>query len=124
MTAAKIGSVLYVLWGLLHLKAASDEFILGASLDPGLVQGKIYQGAWDLLFFALFSIAIAIIFNWKNSKTGYWLNLVLVSGADLGFIIFVLLPGYVEIFPGVLGPILWISAVIFTTIGIRKNPAH
>ena len=45
MGYAKIGSGLYVLWRLLHTRAAYKEFTLGASLDPGLVQGKLYQGA-------------------------------------------------------------------------------
>lgn len=49
MRFAKIGAGLYVLWGLLHVGAAYDEFILGAE-QSGLVQGKLYQGAWNLLF--------------------------------------------------------------------------
>ena len=121
MKFAKIGASLYILWGILHIIAAYDGFVLGASVDPGLVQGKLNQGAWDLLFFALASISIAIIYNWKNDVMGYWINLVLVSVADIGFIIFVLIPGYVSFFPGILGPIFWISAAIFSSIGIRKS---
>ena len=68
MGYAKIGSGLYVLWGLLHTAAAYEEFTLGASLEAGLVQGKIYQGAWNLLFFALASIVIAVVYNWKNRR--------------------------------------------------------
>ena len=121
MVSAKIGSVLYVGWGLLHLKAAYDEFALGAGLEPGLVQGKLNQGAWDLLFFALFAIVVAVVYNWRNRPLGYWLNLIVVSAADLGFIIFVLLPGHVAFFPGVLGPVFWIAAAIFTTLGARQH---
>lgn len=117
MRFAKIGAVLYVVWGLLHIKAAMDEFALGASLQSGLVQGKINQGAWDLLIFALAAIAIAVTLNWKNSPLGYWANLLLVSLADIGFIIFVLLPGHIEVFPGILGPVFWVSAAIFSTLG-------
>ena len=124
MRYAKIGSALYVVWGLLHIKAAYDEFVLAAPLDPGLVQGKLNQGAWDLLFFALASILIAVTLNWKNNLWGYWINLILVSAADIGFIVFVLIPGYVSFFPGILGPVFWISAGIFSTLGIRSNPAH
>jgi len=116
-----MGSVFYVIWGLLHIVAAYDEFQLGASLESGLVQGKINQGAWDLLVFALASIIISILFNWKNSRLGYWLNLIIVSAADIGFIIFVLLPGHVAIFPGILGPVFWILAAIFSTIGVRTT---
>jgi len=117
MKYAKIGAILYVIWGLLHVKAAYDEFLLGASIDSGLIHGKINQGAWDLLFFALASIVIAVFFNWRNDVTGYRINLVLVSAADIGFIIFVLIPGYVAFFPGILGPVFWISAAVFSSIG-------
>jgi hypothetical protein len=121
MAFAKIGSGLYVIWGLLHIVAAVQEFMLGTSLEFGLVQGKINQGAWELLFIALASIAIAVIYNWKNSVLGYWLNLVMVSIADIGFMLFVFLPGYVNFTTGILGPVFWISAVIFTTNGIRSK---
>ena len=121
MVSARIGSGLYLVWGLLHLKAAYDEFVIGATLQSGIVQGKLYQGAWDLLFFALFAMVIAVKYNWQNDALGYWLNLVVVSAADIGFIIFVLLPGNVAFFPGVLGPIFWISAAIFTTIGMIEK---
>jgi len=119
MKFAKIGSILYIIWGLLHIKAAYDEFALSSHVEPGLIHGKLNQGAWDLLFFAVASILIAIIFNWKNDAKGYWINLILVSIADIGFIIFVLLPGYVTFFPGILGPVFWVSAAIFTSIGYR-----
>jgi len=121
MNFAKIGSASYIIWGLLHLKAAYDEFVLGTSLNPGLVQGKINQGAWDLLFFAVFGIVVAVKYNWKNDSLGYWLNLIVISAADIGFVIFVLLPGHVAFFPGILGPVFWITGAIFSTLGIRTK---
>ncbi len=87
---AKIGAVTYVLWGLLHIQAARLVYLLGQSLEPGMVQGRIFQGAYSLLFFALFGIVVAVTFNWKNSRLGYWLNLVVISAADIGFIIFIM----------------------------------
>jgi hypothetical protein len=124
MVFAKIGSGLYVIWGVLHIIAAVQEFQLGASLEFGLVQGKINQGAWELLFVALASITIAVIYNWKNSRLGYWLNLLIVSIADIGFIIYVVLPGHVSFLTGILGPVFWISAAIFSTLGIRTQPVN
>ncbi len=122
MRFARIGSALYVLWGLLHLGAVYEEFALGASLDPGVVQGKIYQGVWNLLFLALASILIAVTLNWRNSVLGYWLNLAVASIADIGFLIFIFFPGHVSVIPGIFGPVLWISAAIFTTIGVKMRP--
>ena len=120
-TFAKIGAVLYVLWGLLHLQAARLVYMLGDSLEPGMVQGRVYQDAFNLLFFALFGIAVAIAYNWHNSRLGYWLNLVVVSAADIGFILYVLMPGYVPLVPGGLGPLFWILALTFSTLGIMKS---
>jgi len=120
---AKLGSIVYILWGLLHLAAAFEEFALAASVQPGLVQGKLFQGAWNLLFFALASILIAIFLNWKNRRLGYWLNLTVVSVADIGFLIFVFAPGYAPVIPGIFGPVLWIIAAILTTFAIRQ-PEH
>ena len=115
---AKLGAITYVLWGLLHIQAARLVYMLGQTLEPGIVQGRIYQGAWNLLFFALFGIIVAIFLNWKNSRFGYWLNLVVVSAADIGFIVAVLIPGYVPLVPGGLGPLLWLLALLFSTVGI------
>jgi hypothetical protein len=117
---ARLGSVTYVLWGLLHIEAARRVYMLGQSIDPGMIQGRIYQDAWSLLFFAIFGIVVAVYLNWRNSCLGYWLNLIVVSAADLGYIFFVLIPGYVPLVPGGLGPLLWVLALIFSTLGIVK----
>lgn len=117
---ARIGAILYVFWGILHIVAAYKVLVLGQSLEQGMVQGRLYQDAWNLLFFALFGIAVAVFYNWRNSKIGYWLNLVVVSAGDIGFIITILIPGYLPLFPGSLGPILWLLALAFSTLAILK----
>ena len=121
MTSAKLGAVFYFLWGVLHIGAAFEQFMLGKSLEFGLIQGKVNQGAWDILVFALLAIVIAFNKNWKNDLLGYWLNLVIVSAADIGFIIFVLAPRHVALIPGILGPLLWVLALVFSTIGISSK---
>ena len=118
---AKLGSITYVLWGILHIEAARKVYVLGQTLEPGMVQSRIFQDAWNLLFFAFFGIIIGIVLNWKNSRLGYWLNLTVVSAGDIGYIVFVLIPGYVPFMPGALGPILWVLAVLFSTIGIMNT---
>jgi hypothetical protein len=47
-------------------------------------------------------------------------SIAVVSAGDIGYIGFVLIPGYVPFMPGALGPILWILAVIFSTIGLMS----
>jgi hypothetical protein len=117
---ARSGAVVYVIWGLLHIEAARKVYVLGQTLEPGMVQARIFQDAWSLLFFALFGIAVAITLNWKNSRAGYWLNLVVVSAADIGFIVTVLIPEYLPIIPGAVGPILWVIAIALSTMGIMR----
>lgn len=116
--AHKIGAVMYFIWGLLHLKAAYSVYQLGTTLEVGMVQGRVYQGGWNLLFFALVGMTVAVVFNWHNSRLGYWINLITVSVTDIGFIAFVLVPGYLPVFPGILGPVFWILGVLFSTIGL------
>jgi len=118
---AKTGAVFYVLWGLLHIVAAWNVYLLGQSLESGMIQGHLFQDAWNLLFFALFGIFVAVFLNWKNSHLGYWLNFVVISAADIGFIITILLPGYLPLVPAGLGPLLWLVALAFSTIGIIKS---
>ena len=123
MLLARVGAILYVLWGVLHIVAAFKVYTLGQSLEPGTVQGRIFQDAWNLLFFALFGTAVAIKYNWRNIKLGYWLNFVVVSVGDIGFIIFLLIPGYLPLVPGAVGPILWLLALAFSTAAIYREKA-
>jgi len=116
----KIGAALYLLWGLLHVKASIATYQLGMTLEPGIVQGRVYQDAWNLAFFAIAVSVIAVLLNWRNSRLGFWLNLCLATVTDLGFILHVLAPGFIPMVPGVAGPVLWVFAVIFTAIAIRK----
>ena len=116
----RIGAALYLLWGLLHIKAAIATYQLGVTLEPGLVQGRVYQDAWNLVFFAISVSVIAVLLNWRNSRLGFWLNLGIASVTDMGFIIHVLAPGYIPMMPGIIGPVLWVFAVIFTAAAIRK----
>ena len=122
MTLARTAAVVYVFWGILHVIAAYKVYMLGETLEAGMVQGRIFQNAWNLLFFALFGTVIAVLFNWRNSKIGYWSNLIVVSAGDIGFILFVLAPGYLPFIPGALGPFLWIVALLFSTLALKREP--
>ena len=82
----QIGAVFYVFWGLLHLYAAFQVYKLGTRQAAGMVQGRLYQAAWNLAFFAVAVTVVAVVYNWNNSLAGYWLNLVMASVTDIGFI--------------------------------------
>ena len=120
MIFAKIGALIYILWGMLHVFAAYKVYALAQTVEQGMIQGRLYQDAWNLLFFAVFGIVIAIMYNWKNSKNGYVYNLIVVSVGDIGFIITILVPGHLPLLPGSIGPILWLLALAFTTVALLK----
>ena len=112
-----VGAAAYVLWGLLHLFAAFQVYNLGSRQAPGMVRGRMIQSAWNLACIAIFVIVVAVAYNSRNSPLGYWLNLITATVTDIGFILFVLVPGYLPLRPGLLGPALWIIAAIFSTLG-------
>ena len=93
-TTSKIGAVFYIIWACLHLLAAYSVYALGWSLDSSMVQGRLFQDAWNLLFFSIIAISVAVTLNWRNSVRSYWMNFAIVGIADTGFIFFVLVPGY------------------------------
>ena len=117
--AYRAGAVFYVLWGLLHLYAAWISFNAGAGIDDPFAVSKLQQNGWNLGAISFACIAIAVLLNWRNSRLGYWLNLIMVSVTDIGFIVLVLLPGVSQ---DILGPILWLLAVVLTSIGYLRAP--
>ena len=118
----KMGATLYVVWGLLHIKAAHAVYTLANSMDPGMPQARVRQDAWHLLLFAILGIVIAIAWNWRNDRIGYWFNLIVIGLVDLGFIFLVVVPKLLPLWPhGLLGPLVYLLAVIFTTIGILQH---
>jgi hypothetical protein len=45
------GAIAYAIWGLLHVQAAYAVYRVGVALEPGMVQGRVFQDSWNLLFF-------------------------------------------------------------------------
>jgi hypothetical protein len=115
------GAIFYVLWGCLHLWAAKAVFQLGAGLPPGMVRGRVFQDALNLLCFGITGIIIALTLNVRNNPWGYWINLSLLALADAGLILFVLIPGYMPLWPGLAGPVLWILGWLLTTLAYLRR---
>jgi hypothetical protein len=118
---ATLSAVLYVVWGLLHLQAAYAVYRLGSTLEAGMLQGRMVQHAWNLLFASLAAIFVAITMNSRNSRAGYWINTFLVGLVDMGFVLFVLIPGYLPLWPGLLGPVAWLLAWGLATAAYMKS---
>lgn len=121
---AKAGAVAYIIWALLHFQAAWSVYQLGQHMPAGMAKGRVLQDAWNLAWFSIITISAAIALNWRNDIRGWWINLTVVSVADLGFIFFVFIPGYVPAWPGLLGPLFWLLGLVCSSLalGSRRGP--
>jgi hypothetical protein len=115
--AAKIGAVFFVLWGLLHLYAAKATHAFVQPMPSGGTRGRLMELVLIMLLAGLIAVVVGAWLNWKNSSIGYWINVTVLSVVDIGFVFGVLLPGYAPMIPGALGPLLWIVALVFSTVG-------
>jgi len=66
-TISKIGAVSYIIWACLHLLAAYSVYVLGRSLDSSMVQGRVLQDAWNLLFFSIIAISVAATLKQRHT---------------------------------------------------------
>lgn len=120
MIFARIGALLYIVWGVFHVYVAWQIYTLGAT-KQGIAQGRLFQLAAYMLTISIFAIAVAATLNWRNDTRGYWLNLAVVSWADIIWVLVVVLPGYVPAARGLIPPAIWVAAAICTTIARRTS---
>lgn len=129
-TALKIAAVLWVIWGLVHAFAgvmvlisdASDGFAaIADAIDPEAlaadyhpaVGGILNQHAWNLLWFGAATI-IGGFFIWRGNLTTIWVTAMVGGLADLGYLLFVDFPGYVNFFPGTVMTFISGSAILLS----------
>ena len=118
--AYRLGAAFYILWGMLHLYAAYISYQLGNGQGDQFVMSKLQQNGWNLAFISIACIAVAATMNWRNSRLGFWINAIMVSITDIGFVVLILLPG---IQTDLVGPILWLLGLAGTSIGILRAPS-
>ena len=120
----RLGAACYLAWGAFHVYVAYQIYQL-ALANQGLVQGRLAQLALYMLSFALFAIAVALWGNWRNSRWGYWLNLLVLGWADAIWVITVVAPGYVPAARGLIPVAIYIAGAVLTTAGMlaSRRPA-
>ena len=126
-TALKVAAVLWVIWGLVHMLAgvmiisqdASGGFAaIADAIDPAAlvadyhpaVGGILNQHGFNLLWIGLTTI-VAAVFIWRVNTTAIWVAALTGGLADVGYLLFVDFPGYVNFIPGTLMTIISASAV-------------
>ena len=128
--ALKVAAVLWVIWGLVHVFAGGVVITSDASagfqaiadaVDPALLEadyqpaagGILNQHGWNLLWGGMITI-IGAVFIWRANMTAIWVTAMVGGLLDVGYFVFVDLPGYVHFFPGTLMTLVSGSAIFLS----------
>jgi len=127
--AAKIGALLFVIWGILHIWVGYEgsrlfinegakglwDFYTGGSKVPH----GVFQHSTDAGVLGLF---VAWMIWRQASWVGFFIGVFVIGICDLTFLFVTLMSGVVELnLPTVIGPILWFLAVAITPFGLPKS---
>lgn len=116
----KIGAICYALWGAWHLDVVRRIFEGAASIPDVGLQARSYQGGFHILFFCAAAMILAY-WNWRNDRIAYWAQLFTIGWTEVGLFLFFMRPGIFPWLPtGWVGPVLWVLAVLFTTLSLRE----
>lgn len=117
---ARIGAAAYVLWGIWHLRVVNAMFQSASTMESAVLQARIQQGAFHILFFVTFAIVVAY-WTAKNDRIAYWVQLFTIGWTEVGLFLFFILPGLFPWFPSAwIGPTVWIIAVVTTSVARTK----
>ncbi|MEL6323033.1 MAG: hypothetical protein AAFQ84_02250 [Pseudomonadota bacterium] len=130
LTLLKVAAVLWVIWGLVHMlagfivipadAAAGFQAIADAVPPEALeadyheaVGGILNQHGWNLLWGGFVTI-VGAVFIWRANITAIWVTAMVGGLLDVGYLVFVDIPGYVHFVPGTLMTIVSGSAILIS----------
>ncbi|MEY9933097.1 hypothetical protein ABH926_007750 [Catenulispora sp. GP43] len=113
-----LGYAFYLLWAALHVQAGNAVARLGRSQHHSMVQARLYQDAWTLYFAAGLIAVFSVLAVFRGWQPAYWLVFGIAFVTDVSFVIFVLVPHYMALWPGLQGPLAWAGGLLFTTAGL------
>lgn len=126
--ALKISVVLWIIWGLVHMLAGgltifkdpSSGFAgIADAIEPSLfvaeyqpaVGGILNQHGWNLLWIGLVTL-VGAVYIWRGNMTAIWVTGLVGGLADLGYFLFMDIPGYVNFVPGTVMTLFSGTAII------------
>jgi hypothetical protein len=133
-TLLKSSSVLWIIWGIVHIvfgvfviyldAGAAIQEIANGAMIPKLeyspeANAVMNQHGWNLIWFGTVTI-IGGVLIWKENKTAIWVSAMVGGLADLGYFIFMDLGGFVKFFPGTLMTIIALAAIILGFMANKK----
>jgi len=126
----KVTGVLWIVWGAVHvlagvmtmlqdpssgLAAIADAVaadLLVHSYHPA-VAGVLNQHGWNLLWIGLITL-VGGVMVWRANRTAIWLTCMIGGLADLGYFLFLDLPGHVNFVPGTVMTLISGSAIVLS----------
>lgn len=135
MTSARIGAFFFLLWGLLHivgggaiLAALGDGPAAGYAMYekasgnyPPAAGGILGYAAFSIFWTGLLVTIVAVAMNWRNRPLGAWVNIALAGGADIGLVLYLMIPGYVALSSGMMGISLFVLGAGFSLAGLAAR---
>lgn len=140
--ALRIAAALWLIWGLVHLGAgilsltgSTQELVQNiadaASAEtleidyPDAVGAILDQHAWNLAWFGGVAL-IGAVFIWRQNRTAIWVTAMVGGLADLGYLLFLDLGGYVNFVPGTVMTIFSATAILLSGwvwLATRTSPS-
>ena len=126
----RVSAILWVVWGLVHTLAGVMTVVQDPSpgfaavadaVEPetlvqdyhGAVDGVLNQHGWNLAWFGIVTI-IGAVKIWHANMTAIWVTALVGGLADLGYFIFLDIPGYVNFVPGTVMTLISSAAIILS----------
>ncbi|MFK7889606.1 MAG: hypothetical protein AB8B63_02230 [Granulosicoccus sp.] len=128
--ALKVSVALWIVWGLVHVFAggitlsrdpssgfagiadAIEPSLLAAEYHPA-VGGLLNQHGWNLLWIGTVTL-IGALFIWRANMTAIWVTAMVGGLADVGYFLFLDIPGYVNFIPGTVMTIFSTTAIVLS----------
>ena len=140
LAAFRFAAVLWVVWGAVHVFAgvmtmsldtpaavagiadAVDSATLLSVEYPPAAGGIIDQHGWNLGWIGLTTLVCAVPL-WRGQTWAVWVAALVGGMADLGYFLFIDLPGFANFLPGRVMTFVSATAVIVSVWGVwRRGP--
>lgn len=126
----RAAAVLWMIWGAVHVLAAVliipvdaataigniadavDKATLAGDYPPAL-SGILSQHGWNLGWIGATTMVGAVLI-WRANATAIWVTALVGGMADIGYFVFVDLPGYAAIMPGTVMTIFSSVAIVLS----------
>ena len=146
--AAKIGAVLFVLWGVLHIwvgyegvhqyftngtqglwnlviggsKVPRSVFVHAADLVTAYAHGQLLLNfCIDVGGYGVLGLVVGWMIWSRASWVGYFIGLFIIGIADLTFLFALVTSGVIEFsIPTISGPAMWLLAIAITPFGLPR----